>query len=100
LFQRRVAKPFGKIYNEPEEKSMASTTMDEIRKMFAERVHLQKVDDSKALKDLGLDSLDIVEMCLDLEDKYGIQFTTDELSSFKTVGDLLSSIEKKIKDKK
>jgi acyl carrier protein len=39
-------------------------------------------------------------MCLDLEDKYGIQFSTDELSSFKTVGDLLASIEKKLAAKK
>lgn len=79
---------------------MASAQMEEIRKMFAERVHIDKVDDSKSLKDLGLDSLDVVEMCLDLEDKYGIQFATEELSSFKTVGDLLSSIEKKLADKK
>ncbi|MCH3909927.1 MAG: phosphopantetheine-binding protein [Bacilli bacterium] len=79
---------------------MAIAQMDEIRKMFAERVHVDKVEDDKSLKDLGLDSLDVVEMCLDLEDKYGIQFSTDELSSFKTVGDLLSSIEKKISEKK
>ena len=79
---------------------MANAKMDEIRKMFAERVHLPKVDESKSLKDLGLDSLDVVEMCLDLEDKYGIQFSTDELSSFKTVGDLLSSIETKLDEKK
>jgi acyl carrier protein len=79
---------------------MAIAQMDEIRKMFAERVHVEKIDDNKSLKDLGLDSLDVVEMCLDLEDKYGIQFSTDELSGFKTVGDLLASIEKKLAAKK
>jgi len=79
---------------------MANEKMDEIRKGFAERLKLNKVDDNQSLKDLGLDSLDVVEMCLDLEDKYLIQFTTEELSSFKTVGDLLSSIEKKLGEKK
>jgi acyl carrier protein len=79
---------------------MANEQMTEIRKGFAERLKLEKVDDNQSLKDLGLDSLDVVEMCLDLEDKYQIQFLTEELSSFKTVGDLLSSIEKKLAEKK
>ena len=78
---------------------MANTQMEEIRKLFAERFHLQTIDDAKSLKDLGLDSLDVVETCLDLEDKYGIQFSTEELSSFKTVGDLFGSIEKKLEEK-
>jgi acyl carrier protein len=51
---------------------------------------------AKSLKDFGLDSLDVVEMCLDLEDKYGIEFSPEELAEFKTVGDLLASIEKKL----
>lgn len=79
---------------------MSQEQMVEIRKLFADRIHADKIDESKSLKDLGLDSLDIVEMCLDLEDRYGIQFTTEELTSFKTVGDLLSSIEKKLDAKK
>ncbi len=70
--------------------------IEEIRKAFAERLGVEALDESKALKDLGLDSLDIVEMCLDMEEKAGIQFETAELASFKTVGDLLSAIEKKI----
>ncbi|HBS02387.1 MAG TPA: hypothetical protein DEA63_00725 [Firmicutes bacterium] len=52
------------------------------------------------MKDLGLDSLDVVEMCLTLEDRYGIQFETEELSSIKTVSDLYSSIESKLSAKK
>jgi len=74
--------------------------MDSIKKMFAERIGVEKVDESKSLKEIGLDSLDVVEMCLDLEDKFGIQFETEELSQFKTVGDLFASIEKKLAAKK
>ena len=79
---------------------MANSQMVEIKKMFAERIVVDKVDESKSLKDIGLDSLDVVEMCLDLEDKFGIQFETEELSAFKTVGDLFASIEKKLDAKK
>lgn len=70
--------------------------IEEIRKAFAERLGVETLDESKALKDLGLDSLDIVEMCLDMEEKAGVQFETAELASFKTVGDLLAALEKKI----
>lgn len=75
---------------------MANQKMEEIKAMFAERMNLAEVKETQSLKDLGLDSLDVVEMCLDLEEKYGIQFTTEELTSFKTVGDLFASIEKKL----
>ena len=54
------------------------------------------VNQQLSLKDLGLDSLDVVEMCLDLEDRFGVQFETSELASFKTVGDLFASVEKKL----
>lgn len=76
-----------------------SANMNDIRKLFSEKMGVAEVDESKALKDFGLDSLDVVEMCLDLEDKYGIEFSPDELGEFKTVGDLLASIEQKIASK-
>ncbi len=75
---------------------MAETKIEQIKRIFAERLNLPKVEEDKSLKDLGLDSLDVVELCLDLEDKFGIQFATEELSQFKTVGDLFASIEKKL----
>lgn len=77
-------------------KQMAKEKMDEIRQMFKERLNLKQLDETKSLKDLGLDSLDVVEMCLELEEKFDIQFDTEELSNFKTIGDLFASIEKKL----
>ena len=72
---------------------MSADQMIEIRKLFCERMKVETIDEAKSLKDFGLDSLDVVEMCLDLEDKYGIEFSPEELAEFKTVGDLLASIE-------
>jgi len=83
------------FYNIAEVKNM-SAKIDEIRELFKERTHVSEIKMDQPMTELGLDSLDVVEMCLDLEDKYGISFSTDELSSFKTVGDLFNSIEKKI----
>ena len=75
---------------------MSADQMNEIRKLFCERMKVETIDEAKSLKDFGLDSLDVVEMCLDLEDKYGIEFSPEELADFKTVGDLLASIEAKL----
>lgn len=78
---------------------MSANQLNEIRKQFCEKLHVESISDDKLIKELGLDSLDVVELCLDLEDKYGFQFATEELASFKTVGDLFALIEKKLDNK-
>lgn len=46
-------------------------------------------------KELGLDSLDLVDMVFELEEEVGITFEDDELVSIKTVKDLLDLIDAK-----
>ena len=75
---------------------MSQTKMEQFREMFAERLGMKSVDESKSRRELGLDSLDVVEMCLDLEDRFGVSFETEELSSFKTVHDLFVAVEAKL----
>ncbi len=75
---------------------MANAKMDEIKKALAERLKVETLDENAEIKNLGLDSLDVVEMCLSMEEKYQIEFATEELASFKTIGDLLKSIEGKL----
>ena len=70
--------------------------MEQFKEMFAERLGIKKIDETKSLKELGLDSLDIVEMCLDAEDKFGVSFETEELSTYKTVSDLFRAVEAKL----
>lgn len=45
--------------------------------------------------DLGADSLDAVELIMDLEDEFGVLFDDDSMQSIKTVADLVNYIEKK-----
>ncbi|MDK6233076.1 acyl carrier protein [Aerococcus sanguinicola] len=42
--------------------------------------------------DLGADSLDVVELIMELEDIFGIQIPDDEVESIETVGDVLDYI--------
>lgn len=46
-------------------------------------------------KDLGLDSLDIVEILMSVEEEWGIIIDDDETASLKTVADVIALIERK-----
>ena len=48
-------------------------------------------------KDLGLDSLDIVEILMSAEEEWGIIVDDDETTNLHTVGDVIALIEKKTK---
>lgn len=52
---------------------------------------------SDIIKDLGLDSLDIVTLIMAVEDEYGFTADDDEIVSLKTVGDVVNYIEKQTK---
>jgi acyl carrier protein len=51
---------------------------------------------SDLAKDLGLDSLDTVELTLGLEERFGIEIPDTELEDVTTVGDAVTLIEKKV----
>ena len=75
---------------------MGKELLSEIKEKFAERVGVETLDESRELKDLGLDSLDVVDLLLDLEDEYNIKFESTEITSCKTVRDLYKVIESKL----
>ena len=50
--------------------------------------------ESDIIKDLGLDSLDIVTLIMAVEDEYGFTADDDEIVALKTVGDVVNYIEK------
>lgn len=75
---------------------MENPKFAEIKEALKKRLNVTELDPKADIKSLGFDSLDVVETCMNLEDNYGIAFQTEELSTFKTLGDLLDSIEKKI----
>jgi len=45
-------------------------------------------------KDLGADSLDILQLLMKIEDDYGITIPDEELKGFNTVGDVVAFLEK------
>jgi len=57
----------------------------------------KEVTPDSVLKDLGIDSLDLVEIVLQAEEDFGITFSDDELNSFKTVKDVCKVLDEKQK---
>jgi acyl carrier protein len=53
-------------------------------------------EQSDLAQDLGLDSLDTVELTLGLEERFGIEIPDTELEGVTTVGDAVTLIEKKL----
>lgn len=51
------------------------------------------------IEDIGADSLDIVELVMELEEEFDIQIPDDQAEKIKTVGEAVDYIEKAIKDK-
>ena len=51
------------------------------------------------LEDLGCDSLDCIEICMDIEDKIGIMITDAELEEVHTVQDLYDLVDRKQAEK-
>lgn len=52
--------------------------------------------ESDFVNDLGADSIDLVEIYMDLEDEFEMSIPDQELPNIKTVGDLVKFVETKI----
>lgn len=65
--------------------------------LLSKRVDTSNLKETDSLSRLGLDSLDLVEVMLEIEEELGIEFDSDEISQVDTLGDVLKLIESKIK---
>ena len=50
--------------------------------------------ESRIMKDLGADSLDILQLLMRIEDQYGIVIPDEELATFNIVQDVVDYLEK------
>ena len=65
--------------------------------ILSKRVDVSKLSESDNLQAIGLDSLDLVEVMLEIEDELHIEFDSDEIAGLSTLKDVLSLIETKLK---
>ena len=64
--------------------------------VMSKRVDISNITEDTLLTSLGLDSLDLVEVMLDIEETAGIEFEDEKIGAVKTVKDVLAAIEEKL----
>ena len=50
-------------------------------------------EQTKIVEDLGLDSFALLSMIVDIENEYGVDLQNEDLSTFKTWGDLIKFLQ-------
>jgi acyl carrier protein len=59
----------------------------------------QVTDNTSFIEDIGADSLDIVELVMELEEEFDIQIPDDQAEKIKTVGEAVEYIKAAVKSK-
>jgi len=68
----------------------------QVIEIITTKCNIEQIDDNDDLVSLGLDSLDIVEAVLEIEDTFNVEFSSEEIAEIKTLKQLLELIDKKI----
>ncbi len=74
-----------------------SDTFDKVKSLIAERLSIDEgkiARESSFIEDLGADSLDTVELIMQLEEVFHIQIPDEDAEKITTVGDAVDYIEK------
>jgi acyl carrier protein len=64
--------------------------------MLSEKTGKTNINGNTDLRSLGIDSLDLVEIVMQAEEKFKVTFSNDELNGFKTVDDVNKAISLKM----
>ena len=73
---------------------------ERVIELIADQMYLnpsEVSEDSRFIDDLKAESLEIAQMLITMENEFGITFEEEELSSIKTVRDVIKYIENKQK---
>ncbi len=73
--------------------------LDKIKDILEKQLGIDKskiTEDSDIIKDIGADSLDIVEFLMDAENEWGITIEEEDVKNLHTIGDVVKYIESRI----
>lgn len=69
---------------------------EKIRELLAAQFDVEEdsiTAETKISEELGADSLDVVELLMELEEEFGLQIPDEEIENLKTVGDVVEYIQ-------
>lgn len=72
--------------------------LEELREMICNYIDIEPEEitaDSEIRKDIGMSSLDLINLAVEIEDVFGVVLQNEDISSITTVGELIEFIEAK-----
>ncbi len=72
--------------------------LEKLKEILAEELDVEMDEvtlEANFKEDLEADSLDMMQLVMEIEEEFEIEVETEELASIQTVGDLVAYIEKK-----
>lgn len=77
-----------------------ATVVERVTKVIVDRLGVDESEvktEASFREDLGADSLDVVELVMELEDEFDMEISDDDAEKIATVGDAVSYIETVVK---
>ncbi|MBD7907162.1 acyl carrier protein [Sporosarcina sp. BI001-red] len=77
-----------------------ATVLERVTKVVVDRLGVDESEvkpEASFTDDLGADSLDVVELVMELEDEFDMEISDDDAEKISTVGSAVSYIEEKTK---
>lgn len=73
--------------------------LEDVKLIVANQMNIspESINTATTFYDVEADSLDVVEVIMALESKFGITLPDEAVESFKTIGDLASYVESQVK---
>ena len=72
--------------------------LESLKEVLAEKLDIDATGVTEATSftgDLGIDSLDLFDLVMVLEDKYGVEIPSEDLENIATVGDMINYLKNK-----
>lgn len=72
---------------------------EKVKSIIAEKLNVDQDEikmESSIVDDLGADSIDLIELIMNLEEEYGISISDEEAVKLKTVGDVVDFINSQV----
>jgi len=76
-----------------------SDVREKVKQVIVEQLSVnpdEVTDDASFIEDLGADSLDIVELVMELEEQFGVDIPDEEAEKISTVGGAIKYIEERV----
>ena len=79
--------------------TILATVLERVSKVIVDRLGVDENEvklEASFREDLGADSLDVVELVMELEDEFDMEISDEDAEKIATVGDAINYIESKI----